>query len=330
MKQLFFFIVIYIIIIISSACSDDKRPEKNNVVDYQDLIKTPEQLQEEDEKIESKYSDAEIKETFEKINILYNQNSYDDLKKALKLCIRIRNSEPDNYKIYNRIGEIYIALGFYYKQINEDKKGTFYFELALINIKKAIDLAGIKKYTYRTLAKLFLNYGKENIARKYVKMALREDKKDNETIFLAWKILHGGNIKSKYLKILRKARLDKAFILSGIANGYYNAGSYSQAIKYFKWARDRAKNDAITFYNLGNSMFKNQDYLFALTAYRESLKINDKLPFTHFNIALTYIKLGLRRFDKQISEHLKKVISYSKNKKDVEFAEVLLKKLENN
>lgn len=91
-------------------------------------------------------------------------------------------------------------------------------------------------------------------------------------------------------KVLKSFAVDSNVYRYDMANTYYKAGRYKEAISYYKRAFGDGVDELSRIYNLGNCYFKLQDYNNAILAFQIALKIRDDND-VKANLALAIKKL---------------------------------------
>ena len=78
------------------------------------------------------------------------------------------------------------------------------------------------------------------------------------------------------------------------ADAIYQLGEYKQAQEYFKGIANSTNNSEIKFkskFNLGNSLYKQEQYEESVRAYKDALKINPKDEDAKYNLMMAMAKL---------------------------------------
>ena len=115
-------------------------------------------------------------------------------------------------------------------------------------------------------------------------------------------------------EVLKGFEVDSNVYRYDMANNYYKAGRYREAIKYYKRAFGDGVDELARIYNLGNCYFKLQDYESAILAYKTALKIRDDKDVKD-NLALAIKKLHEPKKPKKQKDKKKKKEKNGKSKK---------------
>jgi len=100
------------------------------------------------------------------------------------------------------------------------------------------------------------------------------------------------------IKELQKLNQDNPIYNYDLANSYYKANRYKEALIYYKRAFGDGVDEANRLFNLGNSYFKLKDYDKAIFAYKMALKIKDSQD-TRANLLLAQKMKEIKRKESQ-------------------------------
>ncbi len=137
---------------------------------------------------------------------------------------------------------------------------------------------------------------------------------DFTKLYKAEKLYRDGDYNAS-AKMLNSFGVDGNKYRYDMANTYYKAGRYNEAIIFYKRAFGNGVDELNRIYNLGNCYFKLQDYDNAILAYKTALKIREDKD-VEANLALAIKKLQEPKKVKQKSKkHKNKKKKKEKNGK---------------
>ncbi len=246
----------------------------------------------------------------EKFRVAFTHYQRGELKEAEKLCLDIKNSNPDNFEVLNLLGVILFKKKDYYQLIkvsNESLKinpnqveicnnlAIAYIELKKFNdaikyLEKSIKINPNFIQAYNNLGIVFKELKKYKNAINCWEKMISIDPNNPQAYNNIGNILLETQNENKAIQYYEKAvGIDDRFYIA-----YYNLGNtlqklnyYEKSIQNFSLAIKYNENYAEAYFNRGNS-YRNLNKLeLALEDYLSAYKINPKLPYLFGNILIT-------------------------------------------
>lgn len=106
-----------------------------------------------------------------------------------------------------------------------------------------------------------------------------------------------GKAKSAYEKALR-SKPESSEIAFNLGNTYYKEGSFAESLKNFKSAAGKASGpelQARAFYNIGNTLYRQEDLNKAGEFYKQALRIDPKDQDAKYNLELVERALSTKK-----------------------------------
>jgi tetratricopeptide (TPR) repeat protein len=238
-----------------------------------------------------------------------------DFENALKTYKSLLKKDPDNYKAYNNIGNIY-------KKINPDSAARYY-SLAITSQPQSAAAS-------YNLGLVYLSKGESSLAERYFKMALENNPGDLKSAYYLGEIyykegdylsaansyiqafhksgpyvddspqyfefndvlLADANAYVDYVSTVLKLDLNEVQRYYDKAGAELQQGNYKEAAELYYIVASADPAFPQTYLNLGLALEKNGRYGKAIEAYNKAIELNQKNAKVYVNLGNCYYVTG--------------------------------------